>query len=497
MAMQNQELVDYHNKIVELQAGADTLLDDLQKERQKSNDLASQLSTRDAEVTSKDAQLASHQQNIARLQARLDAKADELQNQKEATTDIERNLERTYADVATAQDKYNKALRERNDLEVHLRESELKLQSLHEEWEQDRHKIDELERAKEDLPALHTQVQELSNELEAMKEDLDESHRLKDIKDERIRSLEDQLQKEQLKTGKFEKAVAEAASPSATPNIVVGGDSLESELEALDEDLQSEEDPAEYLDFSDITPVVNIAPIELPPPQALDTCGTTTVFEQTPIVPALGFSKLSYVATEPVFVQLRLSDIHSTETEPTPPELTLSGIESVDTEPVHPELTLAGIFPVETKPIEPPAPAVPALIETAPIEPALAVVALDFSTISAVDTAPIEPSVSASTVSVLVQKPSLTQNVLTYVCAFLVILCAFFWMQVPDFNEANTPSYGRSYSGAYGTPGHFLGIIPVGWEIGDSAWSENVGRVIAMGLQRFEQWAEVDRGIYY
>jgi hypothetical protein len=119
------------------------------------------------------------------------------------------------------------------------------------------------------------------------------------------------------------------------------------------------------------------------------------------------------------------------------------------------------------------------------------VVAKSSSTTDATEPVEIAPPMLNTTSKL----PRLSDHWKIVFIAGLFLWCVSLWSELAQWKTANGVGFGNGYSnmasrnGAYGNGRHFLGIFPMGIDIGNSWWSEQVARQMSMAVARFENWA--------
>ncbi|KAF2469427.1 uncharacterized protein BDR25DRAFT_304513 [Lindgomyces ingoldianus] len=180
-----------------------------------------------------------------------------------------------------------------------------------------------------------------------------------------------------------------------------------------------------------------------------------------------------------------MSLTQTVDTAPIAPSLSMAGTQTDDVNPPAPALRKSGITTVETSPVTP----VPTTADTQAVGTAPSAPVLCMSEITAVETTPTAPVRATLTPR---KHPSMS-DWFPHIIALLALLCAYLYLQVRAWSYCNTSTYGRSLYGAYGTPSYFLGVIPIGWNIGSTPFSENIAKFVAANFQRLEDWVEVNR----
>ena len=569
-------------------------IDALQKEkrelREKINNLESSNLDKDRGLKSQDQQLETLNKETADLKSQLQATKDDVEQQTREKESVNADLQRAYADLDAANAKADTSLNKADSLDAEYRGHQLKFAELHNQWEDERARVLELQASLEATQGLRDQISGLVEDVQQLTQRNDDMARSADVKDERINNLEKELQRAlqgQLSAAAAaEAAAAAAASSMGEPQFITynPNSSLQDELADLDGDFDvgvgDVASTYEHLSFIAITETINITPIEpvpvnfslsaihaaetapiapTPPKLTLSTLQAVSTEPVEPIVAPLALSTVRSVETtpiEPIVHPLAFSRIQAVSTEPIElvvPPLSTSTIKHIQTVPIDPvphKLTLSSIKAVETSPIEPAErPLALSTIkssDTAPVKPSKRTLALStiqsvkttpsalptfvsssvqtdiavgephakakprpltFSAISSVDTTPSspykvdQPSASTSvntTISSATQTLSPRTFPLTHKFGWLFLLFAFFGILTSllsaNLQYTDTP-YGSS--GAFGYPVKFLGIIPIGYDIGDSYWSEQLAKAAAISIRCIEEWLGVDRSFTY
>jgi hypothetical protein len=536
---------DAYNAIGKLQQERDELKQALADKpncsREDHDRLVNDLKDVQAELRAKTKQLEKRTTELETLRDQLKAAKSDLDDAKKLNASSDDLLTKAYADTENVRAELRTAQDARDDWEAKHRDVELSLASLRTEWNEQQERIAELERINATFGELENQVSELSEEVTGLVDQLSEKDQLIEVKQARIAEFEDRLQNA-LVTARTAQNTAEAArSPTAEP-VISPGESLHSELAEIagDEDFETvfgEEDDEDHIEFVGVLGHATIitTPVE-PEPAAPAVSTFTTIIDDAPIEGDRR-DEVDEDEDENEFVgafEHATVDTAPVQPQPSPPALsTISTI--IDNAPIEAEQPeeenedhneFVGVLEhatVVTASAEPQRTAsalsaVTTTIDDAPVDaeqPTLTV-----STMSFVDSVPIEiitadnatqtdvpasihPDVAIHTTDIATQTGVLEDahhagktpaahgiNVWKFLSAPLALYSAYLYFQLQAWQGANT-SY-RS-SGAYGNPVDIFGIIPIGYDIGGSYFSEAVARHMASLLQSFEAWAGVDR----
>ncbi|OCL06906.1 hypothetical protein AOQ84DRAFT_68771 [Glonium stellatum] len=509
---------DYYNKVATLQEQSDSKdktirehENQIRKQREEIEYHQSSLN----EANSKHSELKGKHDA---LQRELDNEKDQVEKDKDALADIQTTLNKLQADI-TQKDAENIQIRKDADnWMLRCRESEEKLESLQQEWSEQQDQASQLEEDLKQLGQLQAQYDELEREVTEHRELMEEKDNEISVKDARIQRLETELQK------------AMAQSIAAAGSATAISSSLEEEMSAIGEDLGPE--PVElqdadtqtdlpWLEQSTIYTTLDQEPIDPHVPE-LHESGVITTCDVEPIVPELSTSlitsTLDLAPIEPPVLDLEESGILvSAEVEPFVPALSRSLITAtLDLAPVAapvPRLQESGVVTTAAvTPIDQPAETLttafmvahsvaPADSAVSPTQPPQHPQPLQISSVTTLlDSSPIAtatPPAARVRTAVTSKKPSLLQKLLPYLCIFFMFTTFYVYAMLCAWSTANTSSLGRGQAGAFGSNSNFLGVIPIGWDIGESALAENMVRMGAGWMQMFEDWAEVDRSLLY
>lgn len=448
----------------------------LQAELRKAKDeLSNELRDVKTELESRGKEIASQRSDIASLHKQLDKNRNDIEQQSLLNSHQEDLLQKAYADANELRDERNAARAERDIAETKHRDSELRLQELHSEWTENQKKLQELETIHSDLLEIQKHTKFLDEEISDLTAQGAEKDRLIRVKDARITNLEEKVQNALTTAARAEAAAQAATSPTAEPQTIVSAEpDLQAELEALGDDGQFDRESdyeEQQLDFSGIIAhaIIDITPIEP---------STVSQSVQTEM-PLLRPSSLTTVDITPISPVTTTASVQ-TDT----PVLAISGVTTtVDRTPIAPQrtiltqaetpaLTVSGVTTLDITPID-----------TQTTQPTTATTA--FTQTDTVTETPVIPPV--------VYKKSF--GFWPYITAVLVLLFAMTWFELQAWKSANT--YYENNAGAFGNPVHFLGFIPMGWDIGNSRFSEAIARQTAIMLQGLESWTGADRAIMY
>ena len=421
-----------------------------------------------------------HEGDLERLNGDYEklAKANEklqrdVDDHKANATHNESILNRAYADQENIRAAYNALTRTKDDAEAQTLDLQMRYDSLYEQWQEDRSKMDDLESRVELAITLQESVENLKADLAYRDEQIRQYPHVLLVKDERIASLELQYQKERERNLHAADAAANATVAAATshsneapPALGDLGTSLADELRLdwNDDDFDDHGSDTPEVPENELSPIsgVETAPVT-PPGQRLSMDQTESVsvvpvavpsqrlsigdFETTstsPIdVPAqplsIGASQ-EYFSVSPVDFPTQRLSIGAVETTSTSPievpaqRLSTGASEYFSISPIEiaaPRHTLGAVDEINNiSPIEVVEPAAPTLTlsinETASVAPIERVISVTSTSVqtdlqdltaeivdaASVVTAPIAPAVVASTTaSTQTETPQLTSGI--------------------------------------------------------------------------------------
>ncbi|KAF2747236.1 hypothetical protein M011DRAFT_52499 [Sporormia fimetaria CBS 119925] len=526
----------------------------LEKDIQEKNTEIGELRQQDGERNELIASLESEMQS---LRQQLADEADRLRHEEQSNKDAGDLLTRVYADLKAAEGRTHAVEQERDDWKIAQYDTQMKLDSLREEWEETQEQLEELERIRENMDAFERMQDETTEEIQKLNDVLRAKDHEARVKDSRIADLEAQLQHALTKAERAETAVAEAdaaKAPTDAPSVPIlsPGESLQEELDGYD---FIHEDDEEHVE-PQFVGVLEHASIETAPMEALPALEVTHAasLDTAPIKPAspqpnLDLSTVSHVfdsAPEWYRRSLQLSDINSAaDIAPiTPlPVVERSTVSVIDTVPQQPDANLglsiisaADVSSIDvlqpsftddetqTQPVEEPAKP----IDDAKVSP---------STITSVVTTPIPPTetkpplrdgpvfnsptlkaststnsqtpmtttatppaaTATQTATPLSQKRTLLSRLLhpthsSESNTFLLLFLSLWIVCLAYEIERVKHVCTPNENGAYGAPSLLFGLWPMGFDVGGSHYlSEWWGRRWAMVLYSIEEGLGVSR----
>ncbi|KAH6316835.1 hypothetical protein HBI39_023060 [Parastagonospora nodorum] len=379
-----------------------------------------------------------HEGDLERLNGDYEklAKANEklqrdVDDHKANATHNESILARAYADQENIRAAYNALTRTKDDAEAQTLDLQMRYDSLYEQWQEDRSKIDDLESRVELAVTLQESVENLKADLAYRDEQIRQYPHMLLVKDERIASLELQYQKERERNMHAADAAAKATLAAATshnneapPALGDLGTSLADELSDWNEDdFNDHESDTHEVPENELSPVsvIETAPIA-PPGQRLSIDQTESVSVVPVAVPSqrLSIGAFETTGTSPIEVPTqRLSTDASEYFSMSPidivaPPHTLGAVDEIN-----------NISPIEV--VEASAPTLTLSINEAasvtPIERAITFASTSMQTdlqdltaeivdAASVITTPVAPAVVASTTtSTQTETPRLTSSI--------------------------------------------------------------------------------------
>ena len=507
---------DYYNKVATLQEQSDSKDKTIREHESQIRKQREEIEYHQNSLNEANSKHAELKQKHDALQRELDNEKDQAEKDKDALVDIQTTLNKLHADINQKDSENIQIRKDADNWLLRWRESEEKLESLQQEWGEQQDQASQLQEDLNQLNQLQAQYDELEREVSEHKELVEEKDNEISVKDARIQRLETELQK------------AMAQSIAAAGSATAISSSLEEEMSAIGEDLGPEavelqdadtQTDLQWLAQSTIYTTLDQEPIDPRVPElresgVLMTCDMEPV---EPFVPELSKSlittTLDLEPVEPLVPRLEESGIVITaevETiEPFVPTLSTSLIgTTIDLAPIDtpiPLLKESGVVTAaEVTPIDPPSETLStSFIVTANMTPIDGFGSipqpLQISSVTTlVDDKPVTTAPPAAVRTIIpTKKPTLLQKLLPYLCLFFMFTTFYVYAALCAWSTANTSSIGRSQSGAFGSSGNFLGVIPIGWDIGDSMLAENMARMGAGWMQMFEDWAEVDRSLLY
>ncbi|KAF1945712.1 hypothetical protein EJ02DRAFT_463229 [Clathrospora elynae] len=215
----------------------------------------------------------------------------DLEHEKAAVAYGVSTLDTLHADIAASDKARQEAIQQREQALSKQREAELELESLRRDLDVSQSRATELEGENEELRNVVRLQEGLEGDIERQREQLLGQERTLLVKDERISQLERQYQKERARNLDAAEAhdAAVAASPTDSPPQPMSnlGESLQAELEAVDDDDYQESFYEPVVELSDVTEVIAwadspIAPASAPP----STFSIYDAASTTPVAPA-------------------------------------------------------------------------------------------------------------------------------------------------------------------------------------------------------------------
>lgn len=506
---------DYYNKVATLQEqsdGKDKTIREHESQIRKQREEIEYHQNSLNEANSKHAEL---KQKHDAIQRELDNEKDQAGKDRDALTDIQTTLNKLHADINQKDSENIQIRKDADNWLLKWRESEEKLESLQQEWGEQQDQASQLQEDLNQLNQLQAQYDELEREVSEHKELVEEKDNEISVKDARIQRLETELQK------------AMAQSIAAAGSATAISSSLEEEMSAIGEDLGPEpvelqdadtQTDLQWLAQSTIYTTLDQEPIDPYVPELRES-GVLTTCDMKPVGPFVPeLSKSLITATlnlepiEPLVPRLEESGIVITAEvapiEPFVPTLSTSLISTtLDLAPIDtpiPVLKESGVVTAaEVTPIDPPSETLStSFIVTANMTPIDGFGSIPqplqvSSVTTLVDDKPIAAAPPAAVRTIIPTKKPTLQKLLPYLCLFFMFTTFYVYAALCAWSTANASSIGRSQSGAFGSSSNFLGVIPIGWDIGDSMLAENMARMGAGWMQMFEDWAEVDRSLLY
>lgn len=507
---------EHYNEVLELQGQLEELRLKLSKETQRNDTLSTQVNAQAADIASKDNQIAAQSSDLDSVRDQLENSKKELQDEKAAHEETEKLLYSAYADVEGLRNDLQAAKDAKDkEAEEHKGTSE-KLENLLGEWQADQEKLESFKDVEDRIHEAEQQSGELAHEVEDVTAQLQERERNIRVKNARINHLEDELQRALSGQLSAEAAVDAARSPTSEPVVLpvsFGVPSMANELasagldnesyfQGTGSDYDEEPEQLENVGALDHT-MIDVTPIE-PQNKSISASVQTDALTLTTTNTQTDIPELTTADTQTESQVLCISHITTTDIEPIKPQQqALSTFDTIvaETIPVSSELTSASIQtddPVlRTSDIS--------SMVTPPIAPQpVAAVAqkegtLGISTIHEIDTAPIGTTIhKTAKAHVSPVLPIKTNNSMlhTILTVILAMLCFYYWKQLQAWEYAN--GYGRNAyvgTGAYGTGRYFLGVIPVGYNIGNSYFSEAIARNMAGAILAMEDWIGINRAV--
>lgn len=300
-----------------------------------------------------------HEGDLERLNGDYEklAKANEklqrdVDDHKANATHNESILNRAYADQESIRAAYNALTRTKDDAEAQTLDLQMRYDSLYEQWQEDRNKIDDLESRVELAVTLQESVENLKADLAYRDEQIRQYPHMLLVKDERIASLELQYQKERERNLHAADAAAKATVAAATshnneapPALGDLGTSLADELSDWNEDdFDDHGSDTHEVPENELSRVTGVetAPIA-PPGQRLSIDQTESVSVVPVAVPSqrLSIGDLDTISTSPIDVPAQHLSIGASEeyfsvppVDVPTPRLSIGAVETTSSSPI-------------------------------------------------------------------------------------------------------------------------------------------------------------------
>ena len=368
-------IVELQNKLETTDATIRGLREDLS---QKQKDYQ-EATTASLEATKKAEKLAAE---IDALRTTNNALRSDLEHEKAAALDRESFLNKAYADRKDAEDARIAALDARDALERDLVGLQFDRKALEEELQHVYGQKAQLEEELHHISRLQEENHNLEADVERLQSHIDDHERTLIVKDERIAHLEGQYQKERQRNLTADAALAAATATPGSPMeedppaiLSTVGETLSSELGGLyDEDYEDVVMEDVYLEFSNVVPVYEFAPVAptQPPNSIIPRVSELSVAPIDAPTPRLSLSvnDTGAIAVSPIAPSQPKLDIAHSEASniapiaPAQPKLSPHVNAAVTIDPVAPVLPKLSQHlheHVSVEPIEPVAPAQPKL----------------------------------------------------------------------------------------------------------------------------------------
>lgn len=281
---------DHHDSLVRLQDDKDALERNVGEQSVKLNHTVKELGNTKADLAVKSKEAGDLQNELLASRKSAANLEKDLEHEKAVAAESASILDGAYADLHRANDKFLAVSKARDAFELQQVDTQLQLEDLRAQWQEDQDKIAELEEHLGELHKLEETINGLQSDLDTLHETIADHERTLIVKDERIAHLEGQYQKERqrnLNVADAAAATATASSPIDEPPHIFPAiaDSLEAELDAASDGLDSEYEHLEHIELSDVTAVADLTPIE-PVSQAW-TVNVTTAASVTPVEPTI------------------------------------------------------------------------------------------------------------------------------------------------------------------------------------------------------------------
>ncbi|KAF1957851.1 hypothetical protein CC80DRAFT_34699 [Byssothecium circinans] len=494
--------MDDWDKAVELQNRLELSLREEKRLQEGNAALASTVQSKEQEVAKHESQIITLKDENEKLSTALIESKQHAEHLNKTVASVDDNLTKAYAELNTTESARQHATKAKDDAEARNKEASLEIAGLQQHITKAQNTIAELETQAAGFAELEREHANLQEELVRVRLSFDSRDREIAVKDARISRLENDLQKALEGKLSAEAAASAAQEPTATPQIIAGGDeTLEAELAGLsDSEFIDHASTLEHLDYSLVQVIANIEPIPASQPSQLalgpiqsqsiaptaprvvsvvtratqsDNSDSDTAATQTdPSVPILGITR-SAIAISPIELDVR----------PAVPALGFSDVSST--------INVAPVEPISIAPIDP--------VETAP-ERLAHISHLTKTAISTVhELSPQSPTFAQATHAVPSVAATRKQTMWSWfniIALLLLLLLAWFWQrQQTELSRMNRGIYANRRHSRYGAFGHgryLFGIFPIGFDIGDSYFSEQLCAYTSLAIAAVEDWAGIN-----
>ncbi|KAF2252089.1 hypothetical protein BU26DRAFT_516787 [Trematosphaeria pertusa] len=536
--LQRNRSMDDWDRAAELQQQLDVLKEDNKDIRSQLSAVTGHLQGKEADIAYKDNEISSLTTDKDQLKASLADVKQKLDEQLEASQEIDSHLNNAYADLGREQTAHKATVKAKDDAEAKLKETEGELHSLHTQWEELQNRVQELEAQTAEMQDLEREHQALQDDIENLRNQLGSHDRTILVKDARIQHLETQYQKALEGKLNAEAAANAAAAPTSVPTFTAGDESLEDELAntAGFEDNGSE---FEQLDYSGITEIADIAPIEpaaapklsigvvqaasvAPVAAQTDTSSTQTDERQISTTSA----QTDECQTTTSYTQTDAPEKRAIAAQTDTPKLSAGVIHaaSIHVPPIEPKKALTttatqtDVVPVEAeKTVSTTATQTDHLrdLKTTAAQTDVSNPLIRKSRVSTVlNIWPIADNTTAETTTataatqtektaeksperIITVTTSSKRSVLERYYPLISALIVFFCFMAYAMLEAWKVESGYYYShndfsyGAFGNGRYLFGFFPIGFDIGHSRLSEEICRHTSTAIAVFEDWAGI------
>ena len=287
-------------KLYELEQQADVRDNELKALRSERDVLIEQCKIKDASLEAERVIADKAEESRKDLEHELaSAKHDfklKLEQRNSDIEDLRANLDSAYAELRHRDDEVRTQAKQKDDAEARLYAVQLELQDAHDHYQASQELVEERDSQIYTLRALEQSNATLQAEADSLQEKVHENERDKLVKDARIMQLENMYQKVLADEQKaLEKQAREqhAVDPTAEPPTAAQGQSLATELNEVDSDVDSDDFPG-ILEQSDPEVILEFSQI-----QTIDT---------TPVAPAIAIAPVPVeVATQTYLPELDLT----------------------------------------------------------------------------------------------------------------------------------------------------------------------------------------------